>query len=611
MTSLKDTSGNKVDTKVLTKELAAPSVMGVRTIWQDSVANGLTPELLATLLLQVDQNDILSYLTLAEEMEERDLHYHSVLSTRKSAVEGLVVKVEAVSDESAEVEKKDFISDIVKQDSFAPLLSGLLDSLGKGFAVCEIMWDQSGSKWIPKEYKWRDPRFFQFDSDTRSQLRLRDDKDLVNGIPLQTFKFIQHIPRIKMGIPIRGGLARLAVLAYMCKGYALKDWLAFAEVFGMPLRVGKYNDGATEKQKSSLLSAISRIGTDAACIIPETMAIEFVEAAKSVGGDKLFEGLGNWLDRQVSKGVLGQTSTADAQAAGLGSNQAEVHNLVRQDIIVSDASQLSASLRRDFVKPLIDLNYGVPSNNKYPTLSLVLEQKEDLEKLSRALAPFIDRGLRIESSVIRDKFNLPEPEEGAEVLGPKTVNPFSGGFSVKHSEYIEALQKHQALELLATGSMTIQSLILDKSKFPTLQAAKKWILDHDFHAPKFDENDLTFRFRQREPDEFQDGSFRTVDITDGVKAVMGILKVEKTRVTQDQDTLDQLALEGASDWKKQMDPILKPVLDLARSSSSYKEFLDKLEGTLKKMDSTEFIERLAVATFKARGLGDATDKTKV
>ena len=67
----------------LAEELAAPELIGTRVMWDQSVASGLTPQRLATLLRGAIRGDHRLYLELAEEMEERDPHYFSVLGTRK------------------------------------------------------------------------------------------------------------------------------------------------------------------------------------------------------------------------------------------------------------------------------------------------------------------------------------------------------------------------------------------------------------------------------------------------------------------------------------------------------------------------------------------------
>mgnify|MGYP000090037906 FL=1 len=74
-------------------------------------------------------------------------------------------------------------------------------------------------------------------------------------------------------------------------------------------------------------------------------------------------------------------------------------------------------------------------------------------------------------------------------------------------------------ELRAPGT-EVQSVIFDKASF-SLEEARAWLRAHDFKVPDVDETEDSYRFRQREPGEFQEGSFRTIEITAGVKAVIG------------------------------------------------------------------------------------------
>jgi phage head maturation protease len=70
---------------------------------------------------------------------------------------------------------------------------------------------------------------------------------------------------------------------------------------------------------------------------------------------------------------------------------------------------------------------------------------------------------------------------------------------------------------------TVQSLIFDKKLF-TVEQAKKWAHDHDFRNDKVDETTDSIRLRQKDPNDFIEGSFRTIELTKGVKAVIGRLK---------------------------------------------------------------------------------------
>lgn len=406
---LVDRFGRPIKTTQLTKEIAAPTLAGVRTIWDNSVASGLTPQRLAGLLMSAAQGDHDDYLTLAEEMEERDLHYGSELSKRKLAVSRLPINVEAASDSDHDQKLADEISKLVRKAEFRPFLKDLLDGLGKGFSVVEIMWNRSKAPWTINDYRWRDPHFFQFEQIARQEIRLRDESDSLNGLALEPYKFAVHVPKIKSGTPIRGGLARLAAWAYMCKGYTVKDWLAFAEVFGMPLRMGKYGSNASEDDKAVLRMAVANLGSDAAAIFPESMMIELIEAGNKGSSADFFERLAKYLDDQVSKGILGQTASSSGTPGKLGNEELQAE--VRDDIRDDDAEQLAATINRDVVKPYIDLNYG--PQEEYPSVVIAEADAEDIEAIVNACEKLVPLGLRVEQSVIRDKIGLPDPDPNA------------------------------------------------------------------------------------------------------------------------------------------------------------------------------------------------------
>src|SRR3990172_6684796 len=154
----------------LVREFAAPTLTGIRTLWTNTVASGLTPQRLASILQNAADGDASEYLTLAEEMEEKEPHYSSVLGTRKRAVKRLPAVVESYSDSAQDKKLADAVRDMVRKPGFKGMLEDALDALGKGYSCTEIMWDRSGSQWFPKEYIWRDPRFFTFDRIARREI---------------------------------------------------------------------------------------------------------------------------------------------------------------------------------------------------------------------------------------------------------------------------------------------------------------------------------------------------------------------------------------------------------------------------------------------------------
>ena len=85
--------------------VARPTTTGVRQAWNNStVAAGLTPGRLASMLQRAADGDAHDYLTLAEEMEERDWHYASELGKRKLAVMGLDRNVKPASADPRDID---------------------------------------------------------------------------------------------------------------------------------------------------------------------------------------------------------------------------------------------------------------------------------------------------------------------------------------------------------------------------------------------------------------------------------------------------------------------------------------------------------------------------
>lgn len=430
----------------LDQEIAAAKTTGVRNIWgHTGEAQWLTPERLATILRNAAEGEADAYLTLAEECEERDLHYASVLGTRKRAISGLPITVEAASDNPEHIKHADFIRRVVRLPEFLDARDDLLDALGKGYSVVELNYDTSKQPWLPRNrqgkikddlgerigliqgFNWRDPRFFQFDRLTGRELRLKDESAPLHGLALPRYRFMVHTPRLKTGLPIRGGLARLSVIGLMCKWYSLTDWLAFAEVFGMPLRIGKYSPTASPEDIRTLVNAIANIGTDAAAAIPESMNIQFESPGNTTGGAELFQNLAEWVDRQISKAVLGQTASTEGTAGRLGGDDLQAD--VRTDILKSDAQQLDNTLNRDLVTALIDLNFGVQQD--YPCIHHQISEPEDLQGLVTAINTLVPLGLEIEESWARDKLGAPEPAKGAKLLAAPSYSMGNmGGFGM-------------------------------------------------------------------------------------------------------------------------------------------------------------------------------------
>ena len=397
-----------------TREVA---VSQVTDKYSEYPSDGLTPVRLAEIFKEADAGDVLRQAELFEEMEEKDPHLFSQLQTRKNAVTGLDYEVIPFNtDDPRDKEIAKFVeAQIGGIEGFEEVMLDLLDAIGKGFAVSEIMWSYDEGHVVVGDIRSRHQKRFFWDSvDDSFKVRTQEAPE---GILLPKNKFIVHKYKARSGHPSRAGVLRVVSWMYLFKNYTLKDWVAFCEVFGMPLRLGKYQPGASEEDKRALMHALVAIGADAAGIFPDGTTIEFVNTEKTSSTD-LYERLARYCDEQISKAVLGQTLTSDSGGGSYA--QSKTHNEVRHDLTVADCKALAATLRRDLIRPLCIFNFG--EDKRIPYLRFDCEEGEDLVQTANIVGTLIEKtGLSVPTSYLYKKFSIPKPEAGEEIAKPPSA----------------------------------------------------------------------------------------------------------------------------------------------------------------------------------------------
>lgn len=386
-------------------------------------AKGLTPRKLASILKEAEQGNLKSQAELFQDMEERDAHLYAEISKRKRAPISLNWSIEAPKNPTPqEKSDADFLSEILEdQENLEDLFLDLYNGIGYGYAPIELEWKLYGHReWLPA-FHYRPQSWFQLAPDNQNELRLRSDND-PNGEILQPFGWIVHKPKALSGYIARTGLFRVLVWPYLFKNYAVTDLAEMLEIYGLPLRIGKYPPGTTDAEKATLLRAVTGLGHSAAGIIPQSMDIEFQQAAQ--GTSDPFLAMNNWAEASISKAILGGTLTSQTSSSGGGAySLGEVHNEVRHDLLASDAKQLANTLNNDLLWPLLVLNR--PNNNdmrRMPKLRFDVKETEDITKLADALPKLVDVGVNIPIAWVQEKTGIPQPVEDEPILKRQTTS---------------------------------------------------------------------------------------------------------------------------------------------------------------------------------------------
>jgi len=376
-------------------------------------SRGLTPKKLHSILEAAEYGDLMAQSDLFTDMEERDAHLFADMSKRKRALLTLDWNIVAPANASAEEKKQaaqleEWFTDFANLDD---VLFDQMDAVGHGFSAQEIEWHQVEKVWLPKTLTHRPQRWFRTPLYDGNDLRLRDNSS--DGAPLWPFGWLVHKHRAKSGYLTRAGLHRVLAWPYLFKTYAVSDLAEFLEIYGLPLRVGKYPPGSTKEEKATLLRAVAEIGHNAAGIIPEGMMIEFQEAAD--GTKDPFEAMIAWCEKSVSKAILGGTLTSQADGKTSTNALGKTHNEVRRDLLTSDARQAQRTLT-NLCYMLSALNFGASDPRRCPRFEFDTRDAEDLALYADALPKLVGAGVKVPRQWAQDKLMIPEPKDGEDIL---------------------------------------------------------------------------------------------------------------------------------------------------------------------------------------------------
>jgi phage gp29-like protein len=295
-------------------------------------------------------------------------------------------------------------------ERFHDALDHLANAIGYGIAVSELVWDSGRLiDVVPVPYS-------RLVSDVNEpwRLRVRTEEDASVGVALdeQPAKWIVHQPRPTPGRHFEGGLLRASVLLYLAQNLSFKDWLIYSQIAGMPVRVGRFEPGTPEGDKQQLLKMLQSLGTDAVAILSKNIELQMFESARS--GDKPYQPLQEYCNNEVTILWLGQHLTTDLRGEGSRA-AAEIHDRVREDLLVDDIADESQAIRRDLLTPLVRARFG--DGVAVPHLRRSLIQSVDTKVLADTLAVAVrELGLKVPQRWVHRALGIPEPAEGEPVL---------------------------------------------------------------------------------------------------------------------------------------------------------------------------------------------------
>ena len=425
--SLLDQFGTPIPREVisaLTEEISPVGAQFARPPYSGDIAWGINPQRLGAIVRAAQNGSSYEWWILAEEIEELFPHYAAVLGKRRrQVVQQPITVAPADAKNRAARAHAELVQDWLKTGVLQNALFDISDAIGKGFSVHEAIWEQAPGMCRPKALNYLPQRFFEFSYVDGETLWQRTEDGL---LPLMPHKYIVHRHKYKSGLTVRGGLTMAVAFLWCYANFNLKDWALFVQAYGLPIRIGRYGPSASDNDKRVLFRAVSSIAGDVAAIIPDSMTMEFVAHTDKAAGALLYEKRADWLNREVSKLVLGGTAGTEAIAGGHAVGKE--HRAGEDDVEKFDAFLLNQTLNQQIIPLMIALTFGPQA--AYPTATIGRPNEIPIKDVVEAVADLGGMGLKVKASEIRERLQLSEPEEGDDVVGgtppapePKPVIP--------------------------------------------------------------------------------------------------------------------------------------------------------------------------------------------
>lgn len=416
MAKKKDKAKNKAEKHVLPTELQTDGAKITATgrVISDHPSNSITPATLKSMFDDAESGNITAQHELFMDVEERDSAIGSAFGTRKRAILTLDYRVaEPRNATPQEVKLTEEADDLIKGlDEFEDLLIDMMDAVGHGFSAIEVEWELINGLQYPVSFTHRPQTWFLWDKDDNLMLKTPSNQQ---GEALWPLGWVVHTHKNRSVQAARNGLFRTLAWLYMFKHYSLHDFAEFLELYGLPIRIGKYGAGATDKEKATLLRAVAEIGHNAAGIMPDGMSIEITQATSS-GTNDPFMRMIEWCEKSAARLILGQTLTSGADGNASTNALGKIHNEVRRDLLVSDAKQLAQTITKQIIQVFLQINFPNVDPRRLPSFEFDTREIADLGTFAEALPKLVQIGVSIPEPWAREKLAIPDAQDGEDLL---------------------------------------------------------------------------------------------------------------------------------------------------------------------------------------------------
>ena len=238
-----------------------------------------------------------------------------------------------------------------------------------GIGVAEKVWTTTADGWVPRLKVWH-PSFLTWRPDTQSFWLTTMDGQV--EIPEDGGdNWVVYCPYgYKRGW--MDGRVRALGIPWLMRGWALRDWARFTELYGMGLMKAFVPSGAEDDDKDRFVSSLANRNSEPVveCAFDPNSDhdsgydVEMLQISNGTAWDAI-PGLVERAESDIAIAVLGQNLTTEVKQGSRAA--AQVHQGVKQEIIQSDGVTLGRCLQQQLLRPWAAFNIGDPDLAPLPS----------------------------------------------------------------------------------------------------------------------------------------------------------------------------------------------------------------------------------------------------
>lgn len=398
-------------------------VRGIDT-YNSHPAVGLTAEMLLGFYREAERGVPVYQFDTFDDMIEVDGHLRGLIDGRIVEVAGCDWTVQAGRADAPSALAAAALEEQLRNHlGFREFLEHQLEAVMYGISATNIVWDVVENVVAPVEFRnAAHRRFASPRAELASKIMLIDgqtSRDLVELEP-----GLWALSRARGRNPWASGLMRTAAWWAMFKRWSIRDWQVFAEMFGLPLALGYYQEGASEESRAALDETVSHIGEDGYAILADTTELVVKDTARSGDSSTVYPQIAALAEAQMSKLIAGATLAVDAGGPGSKGSYAlgETHADRGYKLARADAQRIEEMFVRDIGQWFCRWNgYDRAAP---PVLNLQL-RRDNLERAK--VVQIIGAAIPWDEDQLREEFGARRPANGVGIKFEAAKPPGGSG----------------------------------------------------------------------------------------------------------------------------------------------------------------------------------------